>query len=264
VYNKEDKQMLLAIDVGNTNTVFALFKGDILCHSWRCATEASRSVDEYAVFLKQLFDLENIKWSDIGDVIISSVVPDTDFHLTELCRKSFNTEPLFVNAALSNIKTDLEQPNEIGADRVASVVAVIAHYQLPAVVIDFGTATTFDVIDDQGVYQGGIIAPGVRLSVEALTLRAAKLPKIKIEKPDKVIGKNTLQAMQSGMYWGYIGVIDTIIEKIKSELGSDVFVIATGGLAPLYTQSTDNIHEVDGDLILKGLLEIYKKEKIDA
>ncbi len=256
--------MLLAIDVGNTNTVFALFNDDVLCHSWRCATEASRSVDEYAVFLKQLFDLEDINRDDINDVIISSVVPDTDFHLTELCKKSFNTEPLFVSASLSKIKTDLEQPNEIGADRLASAVAVIAHYKLPAVVIDFGTATTFDVIDEAGVYKGGIISPGVRLSVEALTSRAAKLPKIKIEKPDKVIGKNTLQAMQSGMYWGYIGVIDTIIDKIKHELGSDVFVIATGGLAPLYAESTDNINDVDGDLILKGLLEMYKEDKKNA
>ncbi|PCK00104.1 MAG: pantothenate kinase [Zetaproteobacteria bacterium] len=256
--------MLLAIDVGNTNTVFALFRDDNILYSWRCATEASRSVDEYAVFLNQLFELESIKWSDIADIIISSVVPDTDFHLTELCRKNFKIEPLFVTADLCKIKTDLDQPKEIGADRIASASAVIAHYKLPAVVIDFGTATTFDVIDENGVYLGGVIAPGIRLSVEALTLRAAKLPRIKIEKPDNVIGKNTTQAMQSGMYWGYIGVIDTIIGKIKTELNTDVFVLATGGLAPLYAQSTDNIDVVDGDLILKGLLEIYKKVKANA
>ena len=253
--------MLLTIDVGNTNTVFALFDGDELTHSWRCATEKSRSVDEYAVFLNQLFELEKLSWKNISDIIISSVVPDANFHLTKLSNKYLSTEPIFVDSITADITIDLDQPEEIGADRLVNAVAVSSHYNLPAIVIDFGTATTFDVIDEGGVYRGGVIAPGIRLSVEALTNRAAKLPQINIEKPEKIIGKNTRDAMKSGMYWGYIGIIETIINRIQNELGKDVFVLATGGLASLYAQSTDAIDQVDENLISKGLLEIYKKIK---
>lgn len=253
--------MLLAIDVGNTNTVFATFHNDEITNSWRCKTEKSRSADEYAVFLKQLFNLEQINWGDIHDVIISSVVPDTNFHLTKFCEKYVSQNPIFVNAAIVDIQVDLDQPEQIGADRLVNAAAVVKEYQLPAVVIDFGTATTFDVIDVGDIYRGGVIAPGIRLSIDALSKRAAKLPQINIEKPNKAIGKNTLQAMQSGMYWGYIGVIETIIEKITSELGAKPYVIATGGLAPLYAESTSTIDVVDETLIFKGLLEIYKKNK---
>ncbi len=253
--------MLLAIDVGNTNTVFATFSGDDITNSWRCKTEKSRSADEYAVFLKQLFDLEGMQWADIHDVIISSVVPDTDFHLTNFCTKYVSKAPVFVKASVVDIKVDLDQPEQIGADRLVNAAAVVKQYPLPAVVIDFGTATTFDVIDVGDIYRGGVIAPGIRLSIEALSNRAAKLPHIDIEKPNKAIGKNTLQAMRSGMYWGYIGVIDTILEKITEELGKKPYVIATGGLAPLYAESTSTIDVVDETLIFKGLLEIYKKSK---
>lgn len=253
--------MLLAIDVGNTNTVFATFKNDEITNSWRCKTEKSRSADEYAVFLKQLFDLDHIKWSDIHDVIISSVVPDTNFHLTKFCEKYVSKDPIIVKASIVDIDVDLDQPEQIGADRLVNAVAVVKQYPLPAVVIDFGTATTFDVIDVGNIYRGGVIAPGIRLSIEALSNRAAKLPHINIEKPGKAIGKNTLQAMQSGMYWGYIGVIDTILEKITAELGTKPYVIATGGLAPLYAESTSTIDVVDENLIFKGLIEIYKKNK---
>ncbi len=254
--------MLLAIDVGNTNTVFALFEGDDLKHFWRCKTEGSRSADEYAVFLNQLFDLVKVDWSSISDVVVSSVVPDTIFNIYRLCEKYIKVEPLFIDSkSVTGITIDLDQPKEIGADRLVNAVAVQAYYSLPAVVIDFGTATTFDVIDEGGVYRGGVIAPGVRLSIEALSKRAAKLPQINIEMPDKVIGKSTQSAMQSGMYWGYIGVIDTITARIKDELNKDITVIATGGLAPLYAQSTQSIDVVDENLIFKGLLEIYKNKK---
>ncbi len=257
--------MLLAIDVGNTNMVFALFKGDELKHSWRCKTETSRSADEHAVFLKQLFDLVSVNWVDINDVIISSVVPDANFHLTQLCNKYLNIEPFFINSNSTDLKIDLDNPKEIGADRIVNAAAVIKHYKLPAIVIDFGTATTFDVIDKNAHYKGGVIAPGIRLSAEALTKRAAKLPQINIEKPKNIIGTNTLDAMKSGMYWGYIGVIDTIIEKISLEIDGDndnISVIATGGLASLYAQNSKAIDIVDENLIFKGLLEIYKKEKL--
>ena len=253
--------MLLAIDTGNTNTVFALFKGNDLRHSWRCKTESSRSEDEYAVFLKQLFDLEGVKWSDVSAVIISSVVPDANFHLVNLCRKYLDIKPIIVDIKNTNIEIDLDNPDEIGADRLVNAAGVTANYKTPAIVIDFGTATTFDVIDKGGIYRGGVIAPGVRLSMSALSDKAAKLPQITIKKPKNIIGKNTIDAMKSGMYWGYIGTIENIIGQIKSELGEDIFVLATGGLAPLYASSTDVIDEVDESLIFKGLLAIYNNQK---
>lgn len=254
--------LLLAIDVGNTNMVFALYEEESLKHFWRCKTESSRSADEYAVFLNQLFDLVDVEWSDVSDVIVSSVVPDANFHLDQFCDKYIQTKAIFVDSkSICDIRIDLDQPKEIGADRLVNAVATKAFYDLPAVVIDFGTATTFDVIDKGGVYRGGVIAPGVRLSIEALSRRAAKLPHINIEKPDQVIGKSTLSAMQSGMYWGYIGVVDTIVERIKMEIGQDITVIATGGLASLYAESTESIDVVDENLIFKGLLEIYKSQK---
>ncbi len=253
--------MLLAIDVGNTNTVFAVFQGDVLEHSWRCKTESARSADEYAVFLKQLFDLVSIDWSDISGVVVSSVVPDTNFNLKVLCEKYAEVTPVFVDAHSAGVPISLSQPQEVGADRLANAAYVISAYDLPAVVVDFGTATTFDVIDKDGVYSGGIIAPGVRLSISALAERAAKLPQITVEHPETVIGKDTRSAMQSGMYWGYIGMIEKILSKIEEEIGEKPYVIATGGLAPLYAQSTAVIDMVDDSLILKGLLEIYKRSQ---
>lgn len=254
--------MLLAIDIGNTNTVFALFSGEDLAHSWRCKTEHARSADEYAVFLNQLFQITEHQWDEIDGVIVSSVVPDTNFHIERFCCKYIKKEPVFVNPAVVQLEIDLENPSEIGADRLVNAAAVMAYYTAPAIVIDFGTATTFDVVDTGGVYRGGVIAPGIKLSIEALTRRAAKLPQIAIESPQNIIGKNTISAMQSGMYWGYMGLIESIVGKIKAEMGKDnISVIATGGLAPLYAQNTDVIDFVDDDLIMKGLLSIYNKLK---
>jgi type III pantothenate kinase len=261
--------MLLAIDVGNTNTVFALFDKkheEKLVHSWRCKTESARAGDEYAVFLNQLFILEDISWNDICDVVISSVVPDANFHLTRFCEKYLSKRPLCVDARSAGIKLGLDQPDEVGADRLVNASAVIKHYPLPAIVVDFGTATTFDVIDSNHVYQGGVIAPGIQLSIDALAQRAAKLPQIVIKKPKNCIGKNTAEAMQSGMYWGYIGLIEKIIDNITSDLlnSSETikpYVIATGGLASLYAKDTKAIDVVDNDLIFKGLLEINRRYK---
>lgn len=253
--------MLLAIDVGNTNTVFAVISDKDILHSWRCETKNTRSGDQYAVFLNQLFDLHNLKWSDISDVIVSSVVPDANFHISKFCQNYIKCEAVFVTPENASISIDLDQPKEIGADRLVNAAAVIHHYQRPAIVIDFGTATTFDVIDEHNTYKGGVIAPGIRLSMEALTARAAKLPKINIEKPEKAIGTNTQNAMQSGIYWGYIGLIEKIVALIKSELSGNATVIATGGLAPLYASNTTVIDETDENLIFKGLIEIYKTIK---
>ncbi len=261
--------MLLAIDVGNTNTVFALFdKGndEKLAHSWRCKTEGARSGDEYAVFLNQLFILENISWDNICDVIISSVVPDANFHLIRFCEKYLSKRPLCVDYRSAGIELKMDQPGEVGADRLVNASAVISHYPLPAIVVDFGTATTFDVIDSKKIYQGGVIAPGIQLSTDALAKRAAKLPQIVIKKPKNIIGKNTASAMQSGMYWGYIGLIEKIIDNITSDLQDSgetkkPYVIATGGLASLYAKDTAKIDAVDDSLIFKGLLEINRRHK---
>lgn len=257
--------MLLAIDIGNTNTVFALFEGRNLTQFWRCRTEGARSVDEYAVFLRPLFDLAGLKWADVSDVIVSSVVPDADLHIERFTQKYIGRPCVFVTAeTVRGVKISLDRPGELGADRIVNAVAVMAHYQVPAVVIDFGTATTFDVISRDGTYQGGVIAPGVRLSIEALHSKAAKLPRVGIKKPPAVIGKNTADAMQSGMYWGYIGLIEGIIAQISDEMGEKPFVLATGGLAVLYAESTKIIDRVDEHLTLKGLLKIHEDNKGNA
>ncbi len=238
--------MLLAIDIGNTNTVLALFEGEALIRSWRIET----GVGAY-----------DIPKENISDVIVSSVVPDEDKKLQEFCRKNFSVEPVFVTAEIAGLKVDLDKPEEIGADRLVNAVAVVQDYKAPAIVVDFGTATTFDVIDEQGHYKGGVIAPGVNLSVEALERAAAKLPKVDIKKPPQVIGKNTIDAIQSGIYWGYVGLIEGLIEKITEEMGAKPFVLATGGLAPLFAPAIDLIEKVDEELTLKGLLRIYQAQK---
>ncbi len=249
--------MLLALDVGNTNTVFAVFEDGVLKESWRCKTVGARSADEYAAFLYQLFQMSGIKWHDISSVIVSSVVPAAAFHIDRLANKYIGCAPMFVNANNAQIEIDIDRAGELGADRIVNAAAVIEHYQVPCVVIDFGTATTFDVIDKNGVYSGGVIAPGVRLSIEALHKHAAKLPKVRVARPENIIGKNTAEAMQSGLYWGYIGMIEGVIGKIKDDIGGNLYVLATGGLAGLYAKNTDIIHAIDENLTLKGLLKIH-------
>ena len=255
--------MLLAIDVGNTNTVFAVFKGDSLLDSWRLRTESGRSADEYAGFLNQVFDLSGVKFKKITDVIISSVVPEANFHISALCEKYIDAAPMFVSKDNVPVKIDVERPGDVGADRLVNAVAVKAHYKGfkkgGAIVIDFGTATTFDVIDANGAYAGGVIAPGIDLSIDALHRAASKLPKISVQKPERVIGKSTVQAMRSGIYHGYESLIEGVVKGIRSELqGGDVLVLATGGLANLFAEGSDVIDQVDQDLTLKGLYEIYR------
>lgn len=220
-----------------------------------------RTADEYSAFLGETFAQAAIEWGNLDDVIISSVVPDANFHIKEFCQKYLNKKPLMVTKAMVNLTIDLDQPNEVGADRLVNAVAVIEHYKIPAVVIDFGTATTFDVIDHKGRYAGGAIAPGVNLSVSALHHAAAQLPSVSIKKPARAIGKNTVEAMQSGVYWGYVGLIEGIVKQITAEMGQKPFVLATGGLAPLFADSTPIIKAVDDELTLKGLLKIYLDHK---
>ena len=253
--------MLLSIDIGNTNIVFAVYSGDKLRASWRLQTIGSRSPDEYALFLKGVFELAKIQWDRIDDVIVSSVVPEADFHIKKFCEKYLKKTPLMVGLKDVPIKVVLDMPGEVGADRLVNAVAVTEFYKTPAVVVDFGTATTFDVIDVKGRYAGGAIAPGINLSLEALHRAAAKLPKVNIQKPASVIEKNTVSAIQSGIFFGYLGLIEGIVGNISKELGAKPFVIATGGLAGLFEPHTKSIHKVDDELTLKGLLRIYQHNK---
>jgi type III pantothenate kinase len=253
--------MLLAIDIGNTNTVFAVYEGESLRQEWRAQSAAKRTGDEYAAFLKELMALAGLAWADLTDVIISSVVPDANFNIKTFCQKFLNVEPLFVDKNTVGIEIDIDRPQDVGADRLVNAVAVVAHYRVPAIVIDFGTATTFDVIDAKGRYAGGAIAPGINLSVSALHQAAAQLPSITIQKPARAIGKNTIEAMQSGIYLGYISLIEGMVAQIKNEMGVEPFVLATGGLAPLFANDTAVINAVDDQLTLKGLLHLYQSRK---
>ncbi|WP_417317997.1 type III pantothenate kinase [Emcibacter sp.] len=257
--------MLLAIDAGNTNIVFALHDGEELLHKWRISSSSSRTADEYMVWLTQLMKLENLETSIVTGAIIATVVPQALFPLQLLCRRYFNCDAMVVgeeNVDLG-IEVKLDNPREVGADRLVNAVAAHKLYGGPMIIIDFGTATTFDVIDDQGNYHGGVISPGVNLSMEALHMAAAKLPRVAVEKPAKVIGTGTVSAMQSGIFWGYIGLIEGIVERIRKEYGKPMKVLATGGLAPLFNDSTDIIEIVNQELTTRGLFEIYDRNRDD-
>lgn len=250
--------MLLAIDAGNTNVVFAIYDGERITHSWRCKTDAARTADEYAAWLYQLFVIADLSFGHITHTIISSVVPDANFNLLKLCRDRFDSEPFVVNNQTDlGIDVKITNPQEMGADRLLHAMAIKAHYRYPAVVVDFGTSTTYDVIDETGAHCGGIISPGVNLSMNALHEAAAKLPKISIKRPPSVIGRDTIGAMQSGIYWGVVSTVEGLIARLSSEMGVTPFVIATGGLSPLFAGATDAIHEHDEDLTMKGLIAAY-------
>lgn len=252
--------MLLAIDSGNTNTVFAVFDGDDLKGEWRSSSDARRTADEYGVWLSQLMSLSHISPADVSDCIVATVVPETLFSLKTLCRKYFGCDPLVVgeNGVKIGIKVLVETPDEVGADRLVNAVAAHGRYRGPMIIIDFGTATTFDVVDANGNYCGGVIAPGINLSLDALHMAAAKLPRIAVQKPSTVIGRRTVPAMMSGVYWGYIGLIEGLVTRIKNEFGEDMKVVVTGGLAPLFADGTSVIDLLDPDLTLRGLAEIYR------
>lgn len=258
--------MLLAIDAGNTNTVFAVLEGDDQRCQWRTATSASRTADEYAVWLTQLMELEGIALGDIKEAIISTVVPQALFDLRKLCRNYFHCEPLVVGEGVDlGIEVLMKRASEAGADRLVNVVAAGVRYGGPLIAIDFGTATTFDVADANGNYRGGVIAPGVNLSLEALHMAAAKLPHIAVERPPRVVGDGTLEAMQSGIYWGYISLIEGIVRRIRDEFAeiddSEMRVVATGGLAPLFAGGTDVIGSVDPDLTIQGLKILHDRNR---
>jgi len=252
--------MLLAIDSGNTNVIFAIFDGEELRTRWRISKDLHRTADEYAVWLTQLMTLEGLALEDIKAVVISNVVPASQHYFSTLCHRYFKCEPLVVGAAEVDlgIETLTDRPAEVGADRLVNAVAVHDSYKGPAIVLDLGTATTFDVVDGKGNYTGGVIAPGINLSLEALYMEAAKLPRIALEKPKKIIGTGTISAMQSGIFWGYVSMIEGMVTRIVQEFGEPMTVVATGGQAALFTDSTDAIQHHDPELILRGLLKIHQ------
>ncbi|MFQ5784021.1 MAG: type III pantothenate kinase [Alphaproteobacteria bacterium] len=256
------KPLLLAIDVGNTNIVFAIYREDTQEGQWRAATRADRTADEYAVWLAQLMRLEGIEPGDIGDAIICSVVPASVFHIRTLCKRYYRCEPLIVGENVdTGIAISVDQPEEVGADRIVNAVAAHSRYPGPLIIIDFGTATTFDVVAADGAYRGGVISPGVNLSLEALHMAAAQLPRVAPSRPRSVIGRGTIPAMQSGVYWGYVALVEGLVARIKEEFGAPMTVIATGGLAPLFQAATTAIEHVDADLTMRGLLDIYRRNR---
>jgi len=252
--------MLLAIEQGNTNTMFAVHDGERWVAQWRAATESTRTADEYAVWLSQLLAMAGLQLGVFDGCIISSVVPQSIFNLRNLARRYLHVEPLVVgeNAELG-IQVRIDKPSEAGADRLVNAIGAYVAYGGDLIIIDSGTATTFDVIAADGGFEGGVIAPGINLSMEALHNAAAKLPRVAIQKPKRVVGADTVGAMQSGVFWGYIGLIEGLVARIKAERGGKLTVIATGGVASLFHGATKTIDHFDHDLTIRGMLEIWRR-----
>lgn len=257
--------MLVAIDAGNTNVVFAVFDGETLRAKWRASSDAKRTADEYAVWLTQLMALQDLKAADITGAIIANVVPAASYTLNTLCTEFFKVTPMVIGdpGVELGIEVHMDHRENVGADRLVNALAAHRAHGGPLIVIDFGTATTFDIVGPNGAYEGGVIAPSAQHSVEALYRAAAQLPRVKIERPDKVIGKDTVPAMKSGIYWGYVGLIEGLTARIKQEYGQPMQVIATGGLAAVYAEATTAIEVVDPDLTLRGLRLIHAANSKD-
>ncbi len=255
--------MLLAIDTGNTNTVFAVFDTEgRICGEWRASTDVNRTADETGVWLLQLLNLAGIDRQRITAAIIATVVPAVLFNLRSLCRRYFGCQALVVGAPDVDIGIQvlLDRPEEVGADRLVNAVGAFVEFGGPKIIVDFGTATTFDVIDVEGNYLGGVICPGVNLSIEALHRASAQLPRVAIGRPpEHIIGKNTVQAMRAGVFWGYVGMVEGIIARIRQELGTRAEVIATGGLAPLFSECSASLDRADPELTLKGLFAVWQR-----
>jgi type III pantothenate kinase len=252
--------MLLVIDAGNTNTSLGVFNGTELVAHWRLTTARARTVDEYGVHARNLFELAGLDFKAIDAIAISSVVPPLNFTLKRMAEVYFHLTPLFVDHTTDTGLVILyNPPGDVGADRIVDAVAAIARYGAPCVVVDFGTATTFNAITKKGEYLGGVITPGITISSDALFERTAKLPRVEIKRPQKVIGSSTVDAMQSGLYHGFSGLVDGILRKMIEELGGSARVIATGGLAPLIATGSELIELVDETLTLEGLRLVYER-----
>ena len=255
--------MLLAIEQGNTNTLFAVHDGSDWVAQWRTATQSTRTADEYAAWMFQLLAMTELKFEMLDACIISSVVPQSVFNLRNLARRYLKVEPLVIGENVDlGIPVRLEKPSEAGADRLVNAIGAHLIYPGDLIVIDSGTATTFDVIAADGAFEGGAIAPGINLSLQALHEAAAMLPRIAIQRPDRVIGKDTVTNMQSGVFWGYVALIEGMVARIKAEWGKPMTVIGTGGVASLFEGATDSIDRFDPDLTIRGLLEIWRRNTL--
>jgi len=255
--------VLLAIDVGNTNSKFALFSGDAIVAQWRLRTEAKRTADEYAAWVTQLMRLSEFEPSSVSGAILASVVPAVNVHIRRLCETYFKTRLLVVGEPDCHlgIKVLIDRPQEAGADRLVGVIAGYKKHGGPLVTVDFGSATTFDIADRDGNFVGGVLAPGVELTIESFYLMTARLPRIRVEKPATVIGRATVPAMQSGIFWGYVGLIESLLRRIRAEYGEPMKVVATGGLAAVFKEEIGLFDAIEPDLMSLGLLEIWRRNR---
>jgi type III pantothenate kinase len=254
--------MLLVIDIGNTNTVLGLYREQTLLHSWRLTSDKARTSDEYAILVHELFRLSDVHFADVKGVIISCVVPPMLRTMEELCHRYFKFKPYIVGPGVkTGMPIHYDNPREVGADRIVNAVAAYEKYRRALIIVDFGTATTFDFISGKGEYQGGAIAPGLGISAEALFDRASKLPRVEFCQPPQVIAKNTVNSMQAGIFFGYVGLVDGIVGRMQQEGREQALVVATGGLAGLIAPESQTIEKIEPSLTLEGLRIIYLRNK---